>query len=214
MDTRIPDNFDPRQVSLFLDKIDRDREAELAEIARRRDTDIAAILGEARAEARRLFRHGAEQLRARLELERSRDLARLRSALRRQQWGILVAAQQQVIAAVAERLRQAWEDPERQTQWCRFWLDAALQQAGGSALEITLGQGAIESVRADIENEVRDHPAGASVKVDSDAEPGIRIEWGDYILDGRLDSQIASISEAVLGRLSDLLNAQDEEAPL
>ncbi len=209
MDKDLPANFDPQQVSLFLDKIERDRDNELDEIARQRDAEMTHILGDARRESRRVFRQSAAQLRTRLALEQSRDLARLRADLRRRQWEILVAQQQNLLEAVSNRLLGAWQDPDRQWQWCRFWLDAALERAGNHPLEITLGQGASNDLQARLDTAVRGHAAGAAIRFDTSAEPGIRIEWGDYVMDGRLASQIASISDAVLTRLSGLVDEED-----
>ena len=118
----LPVDFDPQQISPFLEKIARDCDAELRAIAEQRDLDIARLNSEAHAASRRLFRHGADQLRARLELERSRYLARLRSDLRRQHWDILAEAQQRLLETVSERFDDAWKDPQRQWEWCRYWL--------------------------------------------------------------------------------------------
>ena len=210
MDAHLPADFDPQQVSLFLDKIAQDCDTELREIAANRDTEIARISEDAHFESRRLFRHSAEQLRTRLALERSRYLARVRSDLRRQQWEVLVESQQRVLEAVSDRFRKAWENPDRQWEWCRYWLALALERAGDNALRIILGKGVLENVRAGIENEVRDHPAGASVTIDTHADPGICIEWGDYMMDGRLTSQNSAITDAVLSRLSDLLREHNQ----
>lgn len=212
MDARLPDNFDAQQVSLFLDKIARECETELRQIACQRDDEIARIRGDAHAESRRLFRHGAAALRARLALERDRYLARVRSELRRRRWDILSESQQRVLEAVAARFSRAWEDPERQWEWCRYWLELALERAGDDALAVTLGQGALDSVRARIEARIGAHRAGASVTVDPDAAPGISIEWDDYVMDGRLGSQSAAITDAVLARLSGLLHAPGAES--
>ena len=209
MDRDLPASFDPQQVSLFLDKIERDRDNELADIARQREAEVGRILADARSESRRVFRQSAARLRTRLALEHSCDLARLRSELRRRQWDILVTLQQHLLEAVSNRLLEAWKDPERQWQWCRFWLEAALERAGDDPIEITLGQGASHRLHRRIETAVRGHAAGAGIDYDSGAEPGIRIEWGDYLMDGRLASQIASISDAVLARLSSLIYAGD-----
>lgn len=213
MNARLPTDFDPQQVSLFLDKIAQDCDAELRDIATNRDAEIARIRGEAHAESRQLFRHSAEQLRTRLALERSRYLARARSDLRRQQWEILVESQQRVLEAVSDRYFQAWEDPDRQWEWCRYWLMLALERAGDSVLRIILGKGALESVSAKLEKEIRDCPADSSVIIDANSDPGICIEWGDYVLDGRLTSQSAAMTDAVLSRLSNLLYEQDGESP-
>ncbi len=213
MDTRISAEYDPQQVALFLDKIAEDCDAELREIALNRDAEIARIRGEAHAESRSLLRHGAGQLRSRLELERSRYLARVRSDLRRQQWEILVESQQRVLEAVSNRFYKAWENPDRQRQWCQYWLRAALERVGDSRFGIVLGRGASENVRARIEKEIGDHPAGGSVIIDANADPGIRIEWGDYVMDGRLTSQSTAITDAVLSRLADMLHEQDKESP-
>ena len=62
MDEHLPADFDPQQVSLFLDKVAQDCDAELREIAANRDTEIARIRGDAHVESRRLFRHSVEQL--------------------------------------------------------------------------------------------------------------------------------------------------------
>lgn len=210
MNSHLPADFDPQQVSLFLDKIARDCDTELREIAANRDAGIARIRGDAHVESRRLFRHSAEQLRSRLALEQSRFLARVRSDLRRQQWEILVESQQRVLDAVTDRFRRAWEDPDRQWEWCRYWLALALERAGDNALRIILGKDALENVRARIEKEIGNHPAGASVIIDTDADSGICIEWGDYLMDGRLTSQNTAITDAVLSRLSDLLLEQNE----
>lgn len=210
MDSRLPADFDPQQVSLFLDKVAQDCDTELREIAANRDAEIAGVLGDAHVESRRLFRHSAEQLRSRLVLEQSRYLARVRSDLRRQQWEILTESQQRVLEAVSDRFRKAWEDPEGQWEWCRYWLALARERAGDNALRVILGQGALENVRASIEKKISDHAAGASVIIDTQADPGICIEWSDYMMDGRLASQNTAITDAVLSRLSDMLLEQNE----
>ncbi|MGI9262148.1 MAG: hypothetical protein ACR2QR_08935 [Woeseiaceae bacterium] len=209
----LPVDFDPQQVSLFLDKIALDCDTELREIAEKRDAEIARIRGDAYAESRRLFRHSAEQLSTRLELEQSRYLARVRSDLRRQQWEILVESQQHVLKAVSDRFCKAWEDPDRQLEWCRFWLELARERAGDNAIQVTLGKGALESVRAKIEKTTHHYPADTSVIIDPDTDPGICIEWVDCMMDGRLSSQTAEITDAVLSRLSDLLYEQAGESP-
>jgi len=209
----LPVDFDPRQVSLFLEKIALDCDTELRDIAEKRDAEIARIRGDAYAESRRLFRHSAEQLSTRLALEQSRYLARVRSDLRRQQWEILVKSQQRVLKAVSDRFWKAWEDPNRQLEWCRFWLELARERAGDNAIQVTLGKGALESVRAKIGKMIRDYPADTSVIIDPDTDPGICIEWGDCMMDGRLASQTAEITDAVLSRLSDLLYEQAGESP-
>jgi hypothetical protein len=213
MATGLQVDFDPRQVSLFLEKIALDCDTELRDIAEKRDTEIARIRGDAHVESRRLFRHSAEQLCTRLALERSRYLARVRSDLRRQQWEILVASQQRVLKAVSDRFWNAWQDPERQWEWSRYWMELARERAGDNTTQITLGKGALESVRAKIEKTIRDYPGDTSVIIDQNADPGICIEWGDYIMDGRLASQSAAITDAVLSRLSDLLYEQGGESP-
>lgn len=212
MDERSPADFDLQQVSLFLDKVAEDCDTELREIAANRDAEIARIRGDAHVESRHLFRHSAEQLRTRLVLEQSRYLARVRSDLRRQQWEILTESQQRVLEAVSDRFRKAWEDPEGQWQWCRYWLALALERAGDNAIRVILGNDALENVRASIEEMIGDHPASATVIIDSQADPGICIEWGDYLMDGRLASQNTAITDAVLSRLSDLLLEQNEGA--
>jgi hypothetical protein len=213
MAERLPTDFDPRQVSLFLEKIALDCDTELRDLAEKRDAEIARIRGDAYAESRRLFRHGAEQLCTRLTLERSRYLARVRSDLRRQQWEILVESQQHVLKAVSDRFWKAWEDPDRQWEWSRYWLESARERAGDNAIRITLGKGALESVRAKIEKTIRDYPVDTSVIIDPDTDPGICIEWGDCMMDGRLASQTAAITDAVLSRLSDLLYEHGGESP-
>ena len=213
MAKRLPVDFDPRQVSLFLEKIELDCESELREIEENRDAEIARIRGEACAESRRLFRHSADQLRTWLALERSRYLARVRSDLRRQRWEILAESQQHVLMVVSDRFRKAWEDPGRQWEWSRYWLEMARERAGDNALQITLGQGGLEGVRAKIEKTIRDYPAGTSVTIDPGTDPGICIAWGDCIMDGRLASQTTAITDAVLNRLAGLLYEESEESP-
>ena len=212
MDAQLPVDFDPRQVSLFLDKIGQDCDNELLEITAKRDAEIAHIRGEAHIESRRLFRHSAELLRTRLALERSRYLARVRSDLRRQRWVILVESQQRVIKAVADRFREAWQDPDRQWKWCRYWLVMARERTGDNEIRVILGNGGLESVRARIEKELTDYPAGVSVIIDTQADSGICIEWGDYVMDGRLASQNTAITDAVLSRLTDLLLERSAES--
>jgi flagellar biosynthesis/type III secretory pathway protein FliH len=212
MAAHLPVDFNPRQVSLFLEKIALDCDTELHDIAERRDAEIARIRGDAYAESRRLFRHSAEQLRTRLALERNRYLARVRSDLRRQQWEILVESQQHVLKAVSDRFWKAWEDPDRQWEWSRYWLEMARDLAGDNAIQITLGKGALESVRAKIEKTIRGYHTDTSVIIDPETDPGICIEWGDCMMDGRLSSQTAEITDAVLSRLSDLLYEQAGES--
>ncbi len=211
MDAHLPADFDPRQVALFLDRIARDRDIELREIAQQRDAEIARIRGDAHGESRRLFRQSAEQLRSRLALERNRYLARTRSDLRRQRWEVLAESQLRVLDAVSNRFRKAWEDPQRQWEWCRYWLQQALDRAGDKALRVSLGDDVSARTRANIDQAIGKHPAGASSIIDTRADPGICIEWGDYVMDGRLASQSAAITDSVLGRLSSLLLESDAD---
>lgn len=212
MDTRLPENFDSQQVSRFLDKIAQDCDTELQEIVKKRDAEIARIRSDAHVESRRLFRYSAEQLDVRLTQERSRYLARVRSDLRRRQWELLVASQERILEAISARFHDAWLDPHRQWQWCRYWMEFARQQAGDNAIHIRLGKDALESVRARIAKALSDYPANIAVVIDQEAEPGICIEWGDCILDGRLASQHAAISDMVLSRLFNLLHQPEEES--
>ena len=209
MDALLPDDFDQRQLAGFLDKIARDCDAELRAIAERRDAEIARISAAAHAESRRLFRQGAQQLRARLALQESRQLARLRSELRRRHWAILAESQQRAFEAVNERFRAAWQDPQRQWEWCRFWLRAALERAGAEPLRIALGRGAARQLAAKIDAETAGRAGDVTVLFEPEAMPGIRIEWGDYVMDGGLDSQVEATADTVLERLSELLHGGD-----
>lgn len=201
---------DPDQVARFVARIAADRDAELAAVAQARDAEIARLRGAAHAESRRLLRLGAEQVRARLAQERGRHLARVRADLRRREWEILADAQQRVLDAVLERLADAWRDPDRQWEWCRFWLLAALERLAGETPRVTLGRGGLEPVRARLEGWLGERFAGAAVRLDEDVAPGIVIGWGDYLMDGRLASQRQAIGEAVLERLAALLHDADD----
>ena len=209
--TEPPINFDPQQAAPFLEKIARERDGELARIARDRDMRVARILSEAHSESRHLFRRSVEEYRGRLQQEEDRYLARVRSELRRQRWKILKATQDRAIEAIWQRFLQAWNDPDEQWVWCRYWLRQALDRAGDMPLTVVCGAGTHATTRQRLDGEAALHAAGGQVRMDAEGEPGLMIEWGDYTLDGRLRSQCPKIADMVLCRVAHLMRGDPDE---
>ncbi|MDH3636913.1 MAG: hypothetical protein OES09_00410 [Gammaproteobacteria bacterium] len=212
--TQPPLDFDPKHVGTFLAKIDRDRDTTLAVIAKERDKAVAKILTQAHAEARRVFRHSATDARGRMEGQAARHLARVRSDLRRQRWTILVAAQERALGVIWEKFLAAWQDPDRQWHWCSYWLREAFSRVGDQPIQVICGSGTSPATVERLGAELAQHDGDGQLRVDDDAEPGIIVEWGDYILDGRLRSQCPAIAQEILCCLAHLLvDDRDEDCP-
>lgn len=208
--TEPPIVFDPQQVAPFLEKIARERDRELARIARERDAETARILGEAYSEARHLFRHSVEDTRDRLQQEQDRYLARVRSELRRERWKILKSTQAKAVEAIWQRFLQAWDEPPLQLLWCRYWVTQALERAGEMPLTVVCGAGAAAETVRELAVDLRQHAAGGEVRTDDGLEPGLVVEWGDFLLDGRLRAQRSRIADRVLRRLAHLMRDDPE----
>ena len=76
-----PVKFDPQQVTAFLDKINRDRDRELQDIADQQRARIAQLRRDAFVESRRIFRKAVQQVRNRQRQEHDRYLANVRAKL-------------------------------------------------------------------------------------------------------------------------------------
>lgn len=199
-----PLSFDPQHVATFLAKIDRDRQAKEAQIAHERDLSVARILADAHAESRRVFRRNAAEARARRESQTARVLARVRSDLLRERWNILVATQQRALEAIWREFLAAWQDPQQQLHWCRYWLREGVRRAAGEPMRVRCGPDILPATMELLRSELASQD-GDAIHVDEHTEPGILVEWGDYILDGRLRSLCPAMAQAVLARVARVL---------
>jgi vacuolar-type H+-ATPase subunit E/Vma4 len=200
-----PLEFDPKHVDAFLAKIRADRDRELAAIRRRVQAETTKIRREGHQAARRTARDMLAGVRERERREHDRFLYKVRTELVRERWSVLEDLRGQAQDAVRERFEAAWHDPEQQWVWCRHWIDAARELAGGAPLKIRLGQG-VEPVAQKIEQRLESYPGGCSLHADAHGSAGILVSWPDHCLDGTLTPQIDDATDEVMDRLVDLLN--------
>ena len=102
---------------------------------------------------------------------------------------------------------------ERQWSWCLHWLLAARTESAGQALDITLGRGITAQTRRRLEERLRAGGSEWKISVDDDLGYGLTIAWGNQLLDGRLEAQMAIVSAEVFRRLAGELHARQQDGP-
>ena len=215
MDSDTPTGFSGGHVDTFLKKIAADRDRELLAIAMELKQDLSLIRREAYAKSRHFFRQQASQAREQKQYSYQRSLSRARTAVRRKRWQLLLQLQAQVMAGVQKHLEQAWQDPQAQSAWCKYWLQAAIDHAKGAPLSITLGAGSLAATQTLIKTLTAKHPAPSIVSRSEGQTPGIIIEWNGTLLDGSLTRQLVQIEDFVFAELNtwlhrDQLNHDEE----
>jgi hypothetical protein len=198
-------DVEPQQVTVFLDKIARDRDRELQNIDTRKHEKIAQLRHEAFAESRRIHRQATKQARARQSQKHDRYLATANAKLRRRHWRLLTDLQQRVVDVVWERMMQSWNNPEHQWRWCRMWLNEARSRSRSAPLQINLGRGARSDVCEKIKVMMTDYPGHFELNMDESAPEGITICWTDHMLDGALRMQHPKLLDSALRRIAHII---------
>jgi vacuolar-type H+-ATPase subunit E/Vma4 len=188
----------------FLDKIERERNAEIQRIRAEAREAGGAARRQARRESRLTAQRAVAEARAQAETERLRVISGLQAQLRRAQWLDLQAWVQKGTEEVMGELRAGWADPGRQWEWAGYWLRAALDLAGDQALRVVCDATTDERTLRRIESLLASRAARSEVLRSEGIGAGLRIEWGAYLLDGTLAAQRAEIEGALLARLARL----------
>jgi hypothetical protein len=203
-------DVEPQQVTVFLDKIARDRDRELQDIETQKQDRIAQLRHEAFAESRRIHHKATEQARATQSQKHDRYLATVNAKLRRRHWRVLTDLQQRVVDAVWERMMQSWNKPGSQWRWCRVWLTEARSRSGSDPMQINLGRGACSDVCERIKVMMADYPGQFELQIDESAPEGIVICWADHMLDGALRMQHPELLESALRRITQIIYPEPE----
>ncbi len=198
-------DVEPQQVTIFLDKIARDRDRELQNIETQKHNKIAQLRREAFAESRRVHNQATKQARARQSQKHDRYLATVNAKLRRRHWRLLTDLQQRVVDAVWARMMQAWNNSEHQWSWCRVWLTEARSRSGSDAVQINLGKGARSDVCEKIKLMMADYPGHFGLQIDESAPEGIIIRWADHMLDGTLRMHRPELLESALRQITHII---------
>lgn len=209
MSTNFPIEINARHVQAFLDKIARYRDQELQQINQQVHTEVSKIRQQAHTNARQLARHVISETRERERRERDRYLYKLRSELTRERWSILNRVRERVFRDVRTLFERAWDDQDRQYDWCRFWIDAARVMATPNDLRVVCGAGTTDATAEQFQQLISDYPGHVEWHVDAAGPPGLRVEWPDHHLDGTLDRQCETVVTAVLAQVAEMLDHDD-----
>lgn len=205
MGTDFPVEFHAQHVQVFLDKIARDRDLEIAAIDRQVAAEVAALRRQTHEQARQLARRVITATRERERRQRDRSMYKIRSELTRQRWQILDAVHSEVLSLANGLFMQAWRDPERQLQWCRYWVVSAQRLASSEALNIVCGAGTSDAVVGKLREMAAERPGEFSINVDEQRPAGLIIEWTDHELDGTLSKQCDALADGVLEQVAAIL---------
>lgn len=203
-------DVEPQQVTVFLDKIVRDRDRELQDIETQKRDQIAQLRADAFAESRRVHNKAAKQARATQAQRHDRYLAGVNAKLRRRHWRLLTDLQQRALDAVWTRMMQAWNDAEHQWGWCRAWLTEARSRSGSDPMQVHLGKGARADVCENIKAMMADYPGHCELQTDESAPEGIIIRWADHMLDGTLHMHRPELLERALCRITQIIYPDSE----
>lgn len=191
-------------VEKFLEKIARERDAAILRIRDEIRAAGAALRRQARHESRLVLHAAAARARAQARMERSRHISGLQARLRQGQWRQLQDWVQAGVAAVMNDLGARWRDRRRQWEWAEYWLRAAAERAGELPLRVACDAETDDMTLHRIEKFLAARAAGGEVRRSPQIGPGLKIEWGAYLLDGTLAAQREAIESALLARLARL----------
>jgi hypothetical protein len=188
-------SFEARQAQAFLDRIDAERDRELARLHEAARAGSAAIRRQARAAVKAFHRRVAVEARERFAADHQRKLARAAAEFRRRRWAALRTLEQAAQRVLEEEFLSRWQTPDQRLAWCRHFIDSAASLGFGAASEIRVG--AAEAAFEVILEPLAAALDPATVAVDPGAEPGIEIRDGARYLDGRLASYMAPALDAM-----------------
>ncbi len=207
-DAEFPISPDARHVEAFLRKIARHRDDELQQIDSQVAGEVVKIRRQAYADARQLVRRVATDTRERERRQRDRFLYKVRSELTRDRWHVLEEIRGRVTADVHRRFEDAWREPHRQWQWCRFWIATAKTLASPADLRLLCGAGIAEDVVEKIRAALVDYPGNVELRIDDAAPSGLLVEWQDHQLDGTLVQQRDAVVATVLSRVAEIIDGR------
>jgi len=210
-DNRRSEQFESEQLPEFLEHIAR-MEAEEIEKLRKEYRDAARqVRTEARRRSRKYHRRVCEEIRARLESDRARRLARTQSELRRRRWEMLRELEQTARGKIREELRSRWNDSSRQASWCRYWLRQCRHLDAGSETRILLGRDVHSATLQMVRDWIGESGRTAEVEVDESLGEGIVIHQGELTIDGLLETQVEPLLEKVHHDIAGWLHEGDIE---
>jgi vacuolar-type H+-ATPase subunit E/Vma4 len=209
MSANFPIEYNTRHIEAFLQKIARYRDFELQQINKQVDEEVRKIRQEAHGQARRLARRVIGETRERERRQRDRYLYKLHSELTRERWGILTQTRERVFQDLLGRFEHAWADPDRQCDWCRFWIESAMAMATPNDLRIRCGAGTLHTTLEKMQQLSGGYAGHCEWQVDAAKPPGLIVEWPDHYLDGTLDRQCEVVAEAVLSRVVEILDKDE-----
>lgn len=195
-------NFDARHIERFLAKIAADTRNELEAINRQLRHDRHRIHHKAYEKSLRFHREQASYIRQTMATMTQQRLSRERAAIRRARWQTLSVLQEKIMARVDQEIRQRWQDPGAQWQWCRHWLTEAVGLAEGARLVIAIGGNALPATIRNIAGMLSDYPAGHEIETLGAQDPGIQIVWHETLLDGRLAAQLHHAEKLIFNELN------------
>jgi vacuolar-type H+-ATPase subunit E/Vma4 len=192
----------------FVRKISEDRDRELAAIDAGLIRELKSVAKTARQASRRFHSEHAERARQSLQQEYDRRMSRARAAQRRKRWALLQETLDQAMWTASERLRQFWNEAERQADWCRHWVARAVEHAGGAPLVVRIGQGGLSATEADLRGLLSAYQGGYRLSMDDSIAEGVIVEWEDTLLDGRLTAQRERLADVIFAELTEWLHAE------
>jgi len=196
------------EAAAFLERIETDRRARLAQLDAELRTALAQVLRAARHESRARYHEQVRAARAEQEQLRESSLSRVRADIRRRRWQLLSEARKQALERLEESARATWSDVRRQGAWCRHWIDRALASHGEAALRVRLAP----DTDAGVEREVRAQLEAANAKFtlerDAGCPPGLIVEWGPVMLDGTLAARCRAAEDELFGELTGWLHGE------
>ncbi|MCG6871946.1 MAG: hypothetical protein LJE84_06610 [Gammaproteobacteria bacterium] len=194
------------QARTFLDQIDLDRDAELAEVAAQLALQSREVRLAAYSRSTSAHREQAEHARARLLHRHDRKVSRARAVARRRSWQLVGAKSDVAVQRLMERARAAWADPDSQWSWCRYWVERARELAAGEELSIRIGQGGLPGTLARLKQEFPEMP---QFRMDTDLSAGLVARFGEWILDARLAAHCPLSEQRIAGVLDGWMEGAD-----
>lgn len=191
-------------MSAFLSAIEVDRDKAISKIQEDADEAIQKILSDAHSQSRQLQNQTNERLRNEMSLRKQKESSRVKSKIRRKRWNSLRQLQNDINQRVIEKMYTAWKEPDWQWSWCEFWLKAIPECNANTPMTVEVTEAVLPETIKKIEQ------WGIKNRLDvnldkSLLEPGLKIKWSDFELDGLIGAQKRTIDTTVLCELTPYL---------
>jgi len=188
----------------FISTIEKDRDLAIGKIKEETDVAIKLIFSKAHAQALELQQTTNECLRNELSLRKHKEVSRIQSVIRAKRWEGLKLLQDSISQKVLDRMQSAWGEPEWQWDWCHFWLQVRLEQNDVEPIAISITESVLPQTLEKIEQWADQNKRTLSIE-EPLPEPGLKMQWADFELDGSISAQNLAIDDAVLAELTPLL---------